>query len=137
MTFRKSRTNARPRSTSVVYAPIIASLLVLALVPMAGKTLIQQNGTYVPNAVNRMPDANDRDKMQQQQSDEARIEAANAERKKQITADSDKLLKMATDLKDELDKTGKDTLSVDTIHKIDAIEKLARGMKDKLRLRSN
>jgi hypothetical protein len=104
---------------------------------MAGKTLIQQNGTYVPNAVNRMPDANDRDKMQQQQSDEARIEAANAERKKQITADSDKLLKMATDLKDELDKTGKDTLSVDTIHKIDAIEKLARGMKDKLRLRSN
>jgi hypothetical protein len=135
MTFRKSRTYRR--RTSAIYAAIFTGLFALALAPMAGKTLIQQNGTYVPNAVNRMPDANDRDKMQQQQSDEARIEAANAERKKQITADSDKLLKMATDLKDELDKTGKDTLSVDTIHKIDAIEKLARGMKDKLRLRSN
>ncbi len=75
--------------------------------------------------------------MQQQQSDEARIEAANAERKKQICADSDRLLKMAADLKDELDKTSKDTVSVDTIHKIDAIQKLAKDMKDKLRLRSN
>jgi hypothetical protein len=98
---------------------------------------MQQNGSYVPNAVNRVPDANDRDKMQQQQSDEARIEAANAERKKQICADSDRLLKMAADLKDELDKTSKDTVSVDTIHKIDAIQKLAKDMKDKLRLRSN
>ncbi len=99
--------------------------------------MTQQNGTYVPNAVNRMPDANDRDKMQQQKSDEARIEAANAERKKQICADSDKLLKMATDLKDELDRTNKDTVSIDTIHKVDAIQKLAKDMKDKLRLRSN
>jgi hypothetical protein len=47
------------------------------------------------------------------------------------------MLKMATDLKDELDKTSKDTVSIDTIHKIDAIQKLAKDMKDKLRLRSN
>jgi len=137
MTFRKSRTNLHPRRTSAIYATIFSALFALGLTPIAGKALIQQNGTYVPNAVNRMPDANDRDKMQQQQTNEDAIEAANAERKKQISADSEKLLKMATDLKDELDKTGKDTLSVDTIHKIDAIEKLARGMKDKLRLRSN
>lgn len=97
---------------------------------------MQQNGTYVPGAVNRMPDANDRDKMQRQ-NDEARIEAANAERKRRISVDSDKLLKMATDLKDELDKTNQDTLSVETIHKIDAIQKLAKDMKDRLRLRSN
>jgi len=71
------------------------------------------------------------------QSDEARVEAANAERKRQICADSDKLLKMATDLKDDLNKTSKDTLSIETIHKIDAIQKLTKDMKDKLRLRSN
>ncbi len=44
---------------------------------------------------------------------------------------------MATDLKDDLDKSSKDTVSVATIHRIDAIEKLAKDMKDKLRLRSN
>lgn len=137
MTFHKIRTILQPRQKPAIYTGILAGLFAFVLTPMAGRASIQQNGTYVPNAVNRVPDANDRDKMQQQQSDTDRIEAANAERKKQITADSDKLLKMATDLKDELDKTDKDTLSVSTIHRIDAIEKLARDMKDKLRLRSN
>jgi hypothetical protein len=137
MTFQKTRAILQPRHRPAIYAGIIASLFALVPAPMASRASIQQNGSYVPNAVNRMPDANDRDKMQQQQTNEDRIEAANAERKKQISADSDKLLKMATDLKDELDKTSKDTLSVSTIHKIDAIEKLARDMKDKLRLRSN
>jgi hypothetical protein len=121
----------------VTSGAVFAALFVLLSIPVAGRGLMQQNGSYVPNAVNRVPDANDRDKMQQQQSDEARIEAANAERKKQICADSDRLLKMAADLKDELHKTSKDTVSVDTIHKIDAIQKLAKDMKDKLRLRSN
>ncbi|MGA9584783.1 MAG: hypothetical protein WBQ95_05610 [Terracidiphilus sp.] len=137
MTFHKIPTIQQARQRLAIYTGIIAGLFAFALSPMAGRAAIQQNGTYVPNAVNRVPDANDRDKMQQQQSDADRIEAVNAERKKQITADSDKLLKMAADLKDELDKTDKDTLSVSTIHRIDAIEKLARDMKDKLRLRSN
>lgn len=122
-------------------ATLVAGALVclLPLVIDSGwsRALAQQNGTYVPSAVNRMPDANDRDKMQQQQDDHDRIEAANKERKKQIAADSEKLLRMVTELKDELDKTDKDTLPVSTIHKIDAIDKLARDMKDKLRLRSN
>ena len=46
-------------------------------------------------------------------------------------------LKMAADLKTELDNTSKDTLSIGTIHKIDAIEKLAHDMKNKMKLRSN
>jgi hypothetical protein len=137
MTFQKTRTILQFRRRPAIYAGIIAIQFALVLTPMAGSASSQQNGSYVPNAVNRVPDANDRDKMQQQQSDADRIEAANAERKKQITTDSEKLIKMATDLKDELDKTDKDTLPVSTIHKIDAIEKLARDMKDKLRLRSN
>jgi hypothetical protein len=120
-----------------ISAGALVCLFFLVVNPAATRALIQQNGTYVPNAVNRMPDANDRDKMQQQQSDHDRIEAANTLRKQEITADSEKLLKMVTELKAELDKTDKDTLPVGSIHKIDAIDKLARDMKDKLRLRSN
>jgi len=98
---------------------------------------MQQNGTYVPPAVNRMPTTLDQNQMRQQQSDDTRIEAANAERKKEISTESERLLKMATDLKQDLDKTDKDTLSLSTIRKIDAIQKLVKDMKDKLRLRSN
>jgi len=116
---------------------VLVAILLVGFCSTACKALAQQNGSYVPNAVNRMPDANERDKMQQARADDQRIESANAERKKQICADSEKLLKMATDLKGDLEKTSKDTLSVDTIHKIDAIQKLAKDMKDKLRLRSN
>jgi hypothetical protein len=127
----------RRQRPALVNAVLSAALLLLPMNSMAGRPPLQQTGSYVPTAVNRKPDANDRDKMQQQKSDEARIEAANAERKKQISSDSDKLLKMAADLKTELDNTSKDTLSIGTIHKIDAIEKLAHDMKNKMKLRSN
>lgn len=134
----KTKTKILPKPrTFAISAVILATLLASSVASKAGRSTPQQNGTYVPPAVNRMPDANDRDKMQQQQNDEARIEAANAERKKQIAADSEKLMKMAADLKVELDSTSKDTLSLSTIHKIDAIEKLAHDMKNKMKLRSN
>jgi len=122
---------------------MLAGLLALVPSPADGRAsmqpdgLMQQNGTYVPPAVNRMPTTLDQNQMRQQQSDDTRIEAANAERKKEISTESERLLKMATDLKQDLDKTDKDTLSLSTIRKIDAIQKLVKDMKDKLRLRSN
>jgi len=60
--------------------------------------------------------------------------AANAERKKQIAEDSAKLLKLATDLKAEVDKTSKDTLSLNVIRKADEIERLAHSVKEKMKL---
>ena len=60
--------------------------------------------------------------------------AANAERKKQIAVDSARLLKLATDLKAEVDKTDKDTLSLNVIRKADEIEKLAHNVKEKMKL---
>ena len=60
-------------------------------------------------------------------------EATNAERKKQIADDSARLLKLATDLKAEVDKTTKDTLSIGVIRKADAIEKLAHAVKEQTR----
>jgi len=60
-----------------------------------------------------------------QTQDRARI----AYQRKQLKADADKLLRLATDLKQEVDKTTKDTLSVDVIRKANEIEKLARNIK--------
>ena len=61
-------------------------------------------------------------------------EAANIERKRQITEDSARLLKLATELKAEVDKTGKDTLSLSVIRKAETIEMLAKGVKEKMKL---
>jgi hypothetical protein len=61
-------------------------------------------------------------------------EAANAERRRQIAEDAARLLQLATGLKAEVDKTDKDTLSLTVIRKADEIEKLARAVKDKMKL---
>jgi hypothetical protein len=61
-------------------------------------------------------------------------DAPNAERKEQIAADSARLVKLATELKAEVDKSSKDTLSVSVIRKADEIEKLAHSVKEKTRM---
>ena len=89
----------------------------------------------IPNpAPNRFPDAVQQMQMNEQQAKQQSFEAANAERKKQIAEDSAKLLKLATELKAEVDKTTKDTLSLTVIRKADEIEKLAHGVKEKMKL---
>jgi len=45
-----------------------------------------------------------------------------------------RLLKLATDLKAEVDKTTKDTLSLNVIRKADEIERLAHNVKGKMTL---
>jgi hypothetical protein len=54
-------------------------------------------------------------------------------RRKAIAEESASLLKMATDLKAEVDKSNKDTLSLSVIRKAEEIEKLARSVRDKVK----
>jgi hypothetical protein len=68
------------------------------------------------------------------QAQKQNIDTAGAERKRQITDDSARLLKLANDLKAEVNKTSKDTLSLGVIRKADEIEKLAHTVKEKMRL---
>lgn len=56
---------------------------------------------------------------------------AEGDRKKQIADESTQLLSMALALKAEVDKTTKDTLSMNVIRKADEIEKLAHTVKEK------
>ena len=83
---------------------------------------------------NEPPDANARMVMNQKEAQQKNFEAVNAERKKQIGDDSAHLLKLANELKAEVDKTDKDTLSIAVIRKADEIEKLAHIVKEKMKL---
>ena len=89
---------------------------------------------YLSPEANRPPDANAQMAMRDQQGKKANFEAANVERKRQIADDSARLLKLATDLKTEVDKTSKDTLSLGVIRKAEEIEKLAHNVKEKMKL---
>ena len=57
-------------------------------------------------------------------------------RQKQIADESAQLLAMALALKAEVDKTTKDTLSLNVIKKADEIEKLAKAVKEKMKQNS-
>jgi|SRR5208283_1489564 len=57
----------------------------------------------------------------------------NLKRERDIKKDTDKLLELATDLKQYVDKTDENTLSLDVIKKADQIEKLAHAVKEKMK----
>ncbi len=57
----------------------------------------------------------------------------NEQRQQDIKTDTDKLLQLATQLKQYVDKTNENTLSVDVIKKAEEIEKLAHTVKDKMK----
>jgi len=89
----------------------------------------------MPNPqASRLPDAVQQTGTNEQQARQQNLEAASAERKKQIADDSAKLLKLATELKAEVDKTTKDELSLSVIRKAGEIEKLAHNVKEKMKL---
>jgi hypothetical protein len=58
---------------------------------------------------------------------------ANEERHVALKNDTDKLLKLATELKAYVDKSGPNVLSVDVVKKAEEIEKLAHSVKDKMK----
>jgi hypothetical protein len=115
----------------------IAALITAAFTPLAGiepPQAQQQPNTprNVPDFINRLPDTNDEARMHQDKSGQANFDAANAQRKKEVSEDTAKLVKLANDLKAEVDSTDKDTLSVSAIKKAEAIEKLAKSLKQKM-----
>jgi len=58
---------------------------------------------------------------------------ANEERQAELKRDADKLLKLSTELKDYVDKSNENVLSVDVIRKAEEIEKLAHNVKTKMK----
>ncbi len=58
---------------------------------------------------------------------------ANQQRQAELKRDTERLVKLSTELKQYVDKTNENILSLDVIKKADEIEKLARNVKTKMR----
>jgi hypothetical protein len=63
---------------------------------------------------------------------EKQLRLLNADRQKQLVADTNKLLKLAHDLDAEIGGTNPDSLTPDQLRKIAEIEKLAHSVKEKM-----
>ena len=67
------------------------------------------------------------------QQKRAAEKSLNEKRQKDLKTDTDKLLQLATELKQYVDKTNEHTLSVEVIKKAEEIEKLAHTVKEKMK----
>ena len=64
--------------------------------------------------------------------DERQLRALNADRQKSLVSDTNKLLRLAKELNAEIARTNPDSLTLDQLHKMAEIEKLARNVKEKM-----
>jgi hypothetical protein len=127
-----------PQSRKMPGARAIAGLILLSALAVTYK-LNSQEPNPAPTAdvrseASQPQDANAPAATHEQQAKKQNIDTAGVERKRQIADDSARLLKLANDLKSEVDKTSKDTLSLGVIRKADEIERLAHNVKEKMKL---
>jgi hypothetical protein len=94
----------------------------------ASGAVAQANQTTVPGLVPVAPRDEGTVKMEDEQA-----KLRNAERQKKLVEDTTKLLALANELKAAVDKSDKNTLSLDVVRKADEIEKLAHSVKEKMK----
>jgi hypothetical protein len=93
---------------------------------------------FAQNPVVRQPPAPPNSPMTDEDEARARItsEMAKKAAKERVAAlrhDTDKLLKLSVELKESVDKSDENVLSLDVIKKADEIEKLAHSVKEKMK----
>jgi hypothetical protein len=137
----EGQNGARPARSSSVFRWARAFICLTSLATLTGIALNSAQSSAprtitptLPPAINSAPDPKDQLDMRLAQNKQQNFAAANAERKKQLADDSTRLLKLAADLKVEVDKTSQNTLSLNVIRKADQIEKLAHDVKEKMKL---
>lgn len=95
-----------------------------------------QNSQDQPSAIygqlpgEQRPDQQDEDV---QRLERERQKKADAQRYDNLKRDTDRLLQLATDLKQAVDKSNQHTMSLDVIKRAGEIEKLAKSVKEKMK----
>ena len=106
---------------------ITAMLLACALAcPLALQA--QGRPTHEPDNQQPTPEDEAREKMEHDMA-----KKANQQRQAELRRDTDQLLKLATELKQYVDKTNENVMSMEVIKKAEEIEKLAHSVKEKMK----
>jgi hypothetical protein len=121
-----------------LFAEVIVRLELFALTALLLVTLLRCVPCFSQEPAPGRPRPNlgapdDREKEMRTQVEKDMAKKANQERQVQLQRDADNLLKLATELKQYVDKTNEHTLSLDVIKKAEEIEKLAHSVKEKMK----
>jgi hypothetical protein len=118
--------------TSRIFPPAFLLLLALTCAGVAQvsgeATLPQVPGIPSPQRQPPTPEEEARKKMEKDMA-----KRANEERQAALKRDTEKLLKLSTELKAYVDKSNENMLSMDVIRKAEEIEKLAHSVKEKMK----
>jgi hypothetical protein len=106
----------------------LAILVVFAAAGLASAQQIHLPPAAAQGASMGTPPVTSGNEIQKQQAG-----AANLQRQEEIRRDTDKMLQLTEELKDYLQKTERGVMSVDAIKKAEQIEKLAHGVKSKMK----
>jgi len=109
----------------------ITSILVIVATTLIAQQSGTQNGAPPPYT-GESPAQRAEDVWDAQQH-KAMEKKANLQRQQDIRKDTEKLLELATELKQEVDKSNADTLSLGVVKKAEEIEKLAKSVKNKMK----
>jgi hypothetical protein len=117
------------RRGNAALACIAAAAFLACAAPSA-----QQTPSSEPDKQQTTQPVSQQSKALEKQNQKQASESSRTEQQKQLVEANAKLLKLATDLKNEVDKTNLDTLSITIIRKADEIEKLAHSVRLKMKV---
>ena len=117
----------------VIVRLCLLSLLVLWFVTVSALPLVSQANNHGFPQSPGMPQKSGPEDEPRQRIEREMAKKANQDRQADLKRDTDKLFKLANELKDYVDKTNENLLSVDVVKKAEEIEKLARSVKDKMK----
>ena len=113
---------------------------VVVLVSISAPQIWAQNLGRMPSLIDMESASNPAISPPANQVDPARarmemqaMQRENQNRQLQLKQDTDKLLALATELKQNVDRTNSNILSMDVVKKAQEIEKLAKSVKDKMK----
>lgn len=106
-------------------------LLILLACVIPTPTVAQSQHRHIPPPDQTQPPAPEDEARARMEREMAK--KANQERHAELKRDTDKLLQLSTDLKQYVDKSNENILSLDVLKKAEEIEKLAHNVKEKMK----
>jgi hypothetical protein len=103
------------------------------IITIAAAGVVMCSAAFMAAPAPAKPQVETRQDPAQKEMQDRMTREANKKRQQDIRDDTDKLFRLATELKAAVDKTNENLLSLEVVRKADEVEKLARKVKEKMK----